>query len=111
MTRRERLAAKLWPAIDTYVRQCGGEPNRALDAATALDLILVVHRTTRIEVDRREMRLAIVDAKGFVGAAAKRLGVTRSTLVRRLKDAGLDEYAREWRRKTGWRFGRPRKSA
>lgn len=106
MTSRERLAEKLWPAIDAYVAACGGVPDRANGTAVAT---ILVPRPNRIVIDRRAMRAAIVDANGFVGAAAKTLGVTRCTLMRRMREAGLDECAREWRRKTGWRYGRPRK--
>lgn len=108
MTFRERFAAKLWPAIDAYVVACGGVVNRDILERAFLSSILTTRRPNRIEVDRRAMRLAIVDANGFVERAAKSLGVTRCTLARRLREAGLDEYAREWRRKTGWRYGRPR---
>lgn len=107
MKARERLALKLWPAIDAYVIACGGAPDRANDAGATIVSILTT-RPARIEVDRRAMRIAIVETNGFVGAAAKKLGVTRCTLMRRLRDAGLDGFAREWRHKTGWRFGRPR---
>jgi DNA-binding NtrC family response regulator len=59
----------------------------------------------RIDIDRRVLRMAIVDAHGFVQRAAKALGVSRYTITRRLEETGLDAEAEQWRKRTGWRFG------
>ncbi len=54
------------------------------------------------------VRRALDETHGFVGAAARALGVPRPTLHRFIAgDAALAAHARGLREATGWRAGRP----
>jgi DNA-binding NtrC family response regulator len=45
------------------------------------------------EVESEMIRLAISHYEGHMSEVARRLGIGRSTLYRKLKDLGIDEHA------------------
>lgn len=59
----------------------------------------------RVTIPVGAMRAALAATKGFILPAAKRLGVGRLTLYRRMRDAGLCGEARALRVATGWECG------
>jgi transcriptional regulator of acetoin/glycerol metabolism len=61
----------------------------------------------RIEIPPALLMSTLIDANGFVERAARQLGVGRLTVMRRLRERGLEQRARELREATGWKFGRP----
>lgn len=59
----------------------------------------------RVNIPVDAMRAALAETKGFIMPAAKRLGVGRLTLYRRMREAGLCGEARALREATGWECG------
>ncbi len=62
---------------------------------------------TRIEIRAAAIRTALEQSNGFVQRAARRLGVGRNTLIRRMSEIALHEEAQRLRTATGWTVGRP----
>lgn len=55
------------------------------------------------------IRLALVDASGFICRAAANLGISRDAVSWYVRRARLSALLSEWRRASGWNGGRPRK--
>jgi len=71
----------------------------AAPASSSTMLAFDASRSTRDEIEREHIRLALVAANGRVEAAAKRLGIPRSTLYQRLKHYRIE--VRDFRARSG----------
>lgn len=66
--------------------------------------------SARVTASAKSIRLALVDAHGFVCRAAASLGVSVETVRWYVHRTGLSALLLEWRRAAGWTGGRPRLS-
>lgn len=64
--------------------------------------------SARVTASASSIRLALVDACGFICRAAAILGVSVEAVRWHVRRAGLSALLLEWRRAAGWTGGRPR---
>lgn len=58
-------------------------------------------------MSRAQIRLALVDAHGFIAHAARNIGMSYATMRDHVRRYELGALLREWRQRRGWRGGRP----
>ena len=80
------IAGETTPAVRTVAAATRTAPAYAIDAADAAG-----HMRKLEELEAEIIRMAIARYHGRMSEVARRLGIGRSTLYRKLKDLGLEE--------------------
>lgn len=94
----EQTARRASVAVEAPVRASSTQNTRSSDDGSPYALMAVDiagHMRKLEEMESEIIRMAISRYEGHMSEVARRLGIGRSTLYRKLKDLGLEEHASE----------------